>query len=183
MSSKKKLVLGLGHLSVAMLGASLLVANPVSAEEENGSPQVEAKVVVTEASTTDTSSNDSSQQEEQVQKDSKVTVPSGIVEVGEVTDEHGETILYSNKSSYDNGRDAGYQKGYEDGQQPDAPEYPKNESPEPQTTPYRESRDDSYYKMGYQDTYASGYRRGWDDKHYIWSTLRNMWQWLTSWVR
>ncbi len=40
MSSKKKLVLGISHLSVAMLGASLLVANPVSAEEESSSLQV-----------------------------------------------------------------------------------------------------------------------------------------------
>lgn len=180
MSSKKKLVLGLGHLSVAMLGASLLVANPVSAEEGSSSTD-ESTVVVTEASTT--SSNDSSQQEEQVQKNSKVTVPSGIVEVGEDTAEYGETILYSNKTSYENGRDAGYQKGYEDGQQPDAPENPKNEYPEPETIPYKESRDKNNYKSGYQDAYGLGYGRGWDEKHYIWSTLRNIWQWLTSWVR
>ncbi|MGG6794648.1 UNVERIFIED_CONTAM: hypothetical protein KB582_02160 [Streptococcus canis] len=32
MSSKKKLVLGITHLSIAMLGASLLIANPVSAD-------------------------------------------------------------------------------------------------------------------------------------------------------
>ncbi|MGG6838206.1 UNVERIFIED_CONTAM: hypothetical protein KB581_03915 [Streptococcus canis] len=32
MSSKKKLVLGITHLSIAMLGASLLITNPVSAD-------------------------------------------------------------------------------------------------------------------------------------------------------
>ncbi|MGG6797078.1 UNVERIFIED_CONTAM: hypothetical protein KB579_03855 [Streptococcus canis] len=38
MSSKKKLVLGIAHLSIAMLGASLLVANPVSADGRTSNP-------------------------------------------------------------------------------------------------------------------------------------------------
>ena len=181
MSSKKKLVLGLGHLSVAMLGVSLLVANPVSAEEEVSSQSV--STVVTTQGGSDTTEQQVSQKTSE--GTSKGTAPGVVIELIEESDNGEERILGSTQSPYFKGRDDGYDAGYQDGQKEGAPENPTDATPEISKNPYTTSGDkakETHYETGYQDTYASGYRRGWDDKHYIWSTLRNMWQWLTSWV-
>lgn len=188
MSSKKKLVLGLGHLSVAMLGASLLVANPVSAEEEVSSQSVSTVVTTQGGSDTTEQHNE--------QKTSQGAAPGVVIELIAEGENGEELILGSTQHPYFKGRDDGYEAGYQDGQKEDAPENPTDATPEPPKNPYTTSGDkilgnitsgdrakESNYRNGYQDTYVSGYRRGWDDKHYIWSTLRNMWQWLTSWVR
>nr|WP_282917150.1 hypothetical protein [Streptococcus canis] len=177
MSSKKKLVLGLGHLSVAMLGVSLLVANPVSAEEDVSSQSV---------STVATTQGGSDTTEQHNEKTSQGTAPGVVIELIEESDNGEERILGSTQSPYFKGRDDGYEAGYQDGQKEDAPENPTDATPELSKNPYTTSGDkakETHYETGYQDTYASGYRRGWDEKHYIWSTLRNMWQWLISWVR
>ena len=77
MSSKKKLVLGLGHLSVAMLGVSLLVANPVSAEEEVSSQSV--STVVTTQGGSDTTEQQVSQKTSE--GTSKGTAPGVVIEL------------------------------------------------------------------------------------------------------
>lgn len=129
-------------------------------------------------------------------KTSQGAAPGVVIELIAEGENGEELILGSTQHPYFKGRDDGYEAGYQDGQKEDAPENPTDATPEPPKNPYTTSGDkilgnitsgdrakESNYRNGYQDTYASGYRRGWDDKHYIWSTLRNMWQWLTSWVR
>ncbi|VTT09922.1 hypothetical protein [Streptococcus dysgalactiae] len=155
MTTKKKSLLGIGYLSVAMLGASLLMAKPVSAEEMSESQGQTVDLA------TQTSSN-------------------GIVELIEVAENGEERILYSTQDPYLKGRDDGYDAGYQTGQKPGASEDPVNPSPEPPTEPYTTQKDNRGYRSGYQDAYASGYRHGWDDNHYIWSTLRDIWYWVTS---
>lgn len=72
MTTKKKSILGISYLSVAVLGASLLMAKPVSAEEM-GVSQGQATSLATETS------------------------PYGIVEVGEITEEGHERIYIALK--------------------------------------------------------------------------------------
>ncbi|MDV5976163.1 UNVERIFIED_CONTAM: hypothetical protein KB581_00570 [Streptococcus canis] len=181
---KRKLVLGISHLSVAMLGASLLVANPVSAEEGNGSPQVEATVVTTQGGS-ETSEQQISQEtsQEASKKTSPKTAPGVVIELIEEGENGEERILYSTQDPYFKGRDDGYNAGYRDGQKEDAPENPTNVTPELSTNPYTTSGDQGKsvsYSDGYQDAYALGYRDGWDNKHYIWSTFKRMWYWFTG---
>ncbi|MGG6794277.1 UNVERIFIED_CONTAM: hypothetical protein KB582_00215 [Streptococcus canis] len=153
---KRKLVLGISHLSVAMLGASLLVANPVSAEEMSES----------QGQTVDLTTQNSS---------------NGIVEVIEVTEDGEEYIVGSTQHPYLKGREDGYNAGYQDGQDTDASETPNDAIPEPQTTPsYKDEGKKQDYDDGYRDAYALGYRNGWDDNHYIWSTFKRMWYWFTG---
>lgn len=106
MTTKKKSLLNIGYLSVAMLGVSLLMAKPVSAEEMNDS-QSHATSLATK------------------------TGPYGIVEVGEVTEDDKEYILGSTQNPYLKGREDGLNAGYQDGQQPNASETPINPTPEP----------------------------------------------------
>ncbi|EIQ82933.1 hypothetical protein ACVR0W_07605 [Streptococcus canis] len=153
MTTKKKSLLGIGYLSVAMLGASLLMAKPVSAEEMSESGDQAMRLV------TQTGNN-------------------GVVEVIEVAENGEERILGSTQDPYFKGRDDGYDAGYQDGQKPGAPETPSSDIPEPQDIP--SFYDESWYKNGYNDAYVLGYRNGWDDNHYIWSTLRNVWYLVTS---
>lgn len=157
---KKKSLLGLSYLSVAVLGVSLLMAKPVSAEEMSES-QGQATSLATETS------------------------PYGIIEVGEIMENDEERILYSTQDPYHKGREDGYDAGYQDGQKPGAPEDPVNPSPEPPKNPYTTSGDhgkSGNYSNGYQDAYALGYRNGWDNNHYIWSTLKTVWNIITYYL-
>ncbi|MDV5973179.1 FliH/SctL family protein [Streptococcus canis] len=170
MTTKKKSLLGIGYLSVAMLGASLLMAKPVSAEEEASSQG--ASTVVTTQQASDTNG-------QQISQESQVALPEAIVEVGEST-EDGERVLFNTKNPYQHGRDEGYNAGYKDGQKMGALEIPSNDAPEPQTIPYKDEDKKQDYSEGYRDNYYAGYRNGWDNNHYIWSTLRNVWYLVTS---
>lgn len=174
MTTKKKSLLGIGYLSVAMLGASLLMAKPVSAEEEASSQG--ASTVVTTQQASDTN-------EQQIsQETSQGTNPAAVVELIEVTEDGKEYIVYSTQDPYFKGRDDGYNAGYQDGQKPGAPETPNDDTPEPQTNPYKDEDENKKqaYSEGYRDNYYAGYRNGWDNNHYIWSTLRNVWYLVTS---
>lgn len=172
MTTKKKSLLGIGYLSVAMLGASLLMAKPVSAEEEVSSHG--ASTVVTTQQASDTSDTN----EQQI---SQVALPESIVEVGESA-EDGERVLFNTKNPYQHGRDEGYNAGYQDGQKMGALEIPSNDTPEPPMSPYQQNHDKQDYILGYQDAYALGYRNGWDNNHYIWSTLKTVWNIITYYL-
>lgn len=172
MTTKKKSLLGIGYLSVAMLGASLLMAKPVSAEEEVSSQ--DASPVVTIQQGSDTNKQQISQETSHVR-----------VELIEVTENDEERILYSTQDPYLKGREDGYNAGYQDGQKPGAPEAPVNSTPEPSKNPYTTSEDhgkSENYSVGYQDAYGLGYRNGWDNNHYIWSTLKTVWNIITYYL-
>ncbi|VTS48915.1 hypothetical protein [Streptococcus dysgalactiae] len=159
MTTKKKSILGISYLSVAVLGASLLMAKPVSAEEM-GVSQGQATSLATETS------------------------PYGIVEVGEITEEGHERILYSTQDPYLKGREDGYNAGYQDGQKPGAFEYPEDYTPQPKSNPYNSTttKNKEWYDSGYRDNYYAGYRNGWDNNHYIWSTLKTVWNIITYYL-
>ncbi|VTS72642.1 Uncharacterised protein [Streptococcus canis] len=200
MTTKKKSVLGIGYLSVAMLGASLLMTNPVSADSfsyHKDQCSVLTLVDVTGECTCDDdlgfeecseddnqltelkSQNGETEQITGENQESQVVLPKSIVEVGESA-EDGERVLFNTKDPYHHGRDEGYIAGYQDGQKPGASENPVNPTPKPQTAPYSNEKDKNSYKSGYSDNYYSGYRHGWNDNHYIWSTLKMIWNWVTS---
>lgn len=173
MTTKKKSLLGLSYLSVAVLGVSLLMAKPVSAEEEVSSQ--DASTVVTTQQGSDT-------KEQQIsQETSQGTNPAAVVELIEVAENGEERILYRTQDPYHHGREDGYNAGYQDGQKPGAPEEPENYSPQPESNPYNhDQQNKKWYESGYSDNYYAGYRQGWDDNHYIWSTLKTVWYWVTS---
>ncbi|VDC42087.1 hypothetical protein FMV2238Y02_05210 [Streptococcus canis] len=158
MTTKKKSLLGIGYLSVAMLGASLLMAKPVSAEEMSESGDQVMRLV------TQTGNN-------------------GVVEVIGVAENGEERILGSTQDPYFKGRDDGYDAGYQDGQKLGAPEEPENDSPQPESNPYNhDQQNKGLYDSGYRDNYYAGYRNGWDDNHYIWSTLKTVWNIITYYL-
>lgn len=172
MSLKKKSVLGLSYLTMALLGASVLMANPVSADEEE-----ETVTVLNVAS----------------------SVPTGIVEVGEIDSDGSEVILNSGEvsslSQFEKARTDGYEAGYEDGKVSDTPEVDRNSIDS-------KNYSDSEYDTDYKDAYEVGHYAGWKLTHKdnqalgqneetspsekgfgivdtIYTTIQTVWEWIT----
>lgn len=170
MSLKKKSVLGLSYLTVALLGASVLMANPVSADEEKSSDYGTITAVDPD-------------------------YPKESLEVSELTEEFEEEVGTTNE--FQQAQQDGWNAGYQAGKQANKPEIERTEIPSSNKYEGKSFEDD--YKDSYQRGHYQGYLDAHtpaeeDDAHIpaeedddlgvigtIYVAVRVAWSYISSW--
>ncbi|HEQ1092784.1 TPA: hypothetical protein ACF4ZG_001381 [Streptococcus pyogenes] len=151
MKTKSKRFVNLATLCLALLGTTLLMGRPVKADG------------VTDGV------SESLQHQEQLDS-----------EVGETENskQHGSTV--DPYREYLEGRDAGYEAGYRDGNKLGAPKEVGKGPHVPLTNPYDDDETEKKqdYESGYSDAYDGGYSDGWRNAHPIQAFLDMAWHFL-----